>query len=146
MSLSDRERLPVEAPISGLSWFSSATLEALSAFPSPARGVRGRLCNIFSHKMQVPFHIGEMRRHESEQIEGHSTGVLKGETLYDLTPLRPQYTVISHSYLRMMNNLKENALMYSLLTEHSKYGFLRISAPQIAVFFSVLLMMWKKVE
>ena len=88
--------------------------------------------------MQVPFHVGQMRRNESEQIEGHSTGVLKSETLYDLTPLRPQYTVISHSYLRMMNNLKENALMYSLLTlltEHSKYGFLRISGPRIAVFF-----------
>ena len=63
--------------------------------------------------MQVPFHVG-MRRNESEQIEGHSTGVLKGETLYILTPLRPQYTVISHSYLRMMNNLKENAFISTL--------------------------------
>ena len=88
--------------------------------------------------MQVPFHIGEMRRHESEQIEGHSTGVLKGETLYDLTPLRPQYTVISHSYLRMMNNLKENALIYTLYLQNTQnMDFYELAVLKLQYFFRV---------
>ena len=80
-----------------------------------------------------------MSDNESEQIEGHSTGVLKGETLYDLTPLRPQYTVISHSYLRMMNNLKENALISTLyllyLQNTQNMDFYELAVLKLQYFF-----------